>query len=523
MNLVILKNTTRDPEPGSDTRVVSFDEVKRWVLGRAVFSHLGRWDSVELWTYRADLTSKPLVTALVARALSRGPAWIVSDDGARLRVTAGLVLRRCLVAVRDALAADGLRGRAIAATEAGGPVSACASGPPLYLRTDLAFAVRSGGSVGHIAGVVNNFAGIVASPVFVTSDEIPTVSADVETHVVTPVDRHREDGEMWALAYSEQLRGGIERVLAGRMPSFVYQRYSLNNFAGLEASRRLDVPFVLEYNGSEVWMARHWGRPLRREALAERIELANLRGAALVVVVSEPMRDELVERGIPAAKVLVNPNGVDPQRYAPDVDGSAVREALGLGDRTVIGFIGTFGRWHGAEVLAEAYGRLLARRPALADTTRLLMVGDGATMPEVREAVERHGIGEQVVLTGLVPQEQGPAHLAAMDVLASPHVPNPDGTPFFGSPTKLFEYMAMGRGIVASDLDQIGEVLEHDVTAWMVEPGDADALVDGLAVLIDDPARRTRLGDAARREVLARYTWREHTRRIVEALEARCT
>ena len=56
------------------------------------------------------------------------------------------------------------------------------------------------------------------------------------------------------------------------------------------------------------------------------------------------------------------------------------------------------------------------------------------------------------VLTGLVPQEDGPEHLAACDILASPHVPNADGTPFFGSPTKLFEYMAMGKGIVASNL-----------------------------------------------------------------------
>jgi len=69
----------------------------------------------------------------------------------------------------------------------------------------------------------------------------------------------------------------------------------------------------------------------------------------------------------------------------------------------------------------------------------------------VVEALERHGTSDLTVLTGLVPQVEGRCYIAACDILASPHIPNPDGTPFFGSPTKLFEYMAMGKAIVASD------------------------------------------------------------------------
>jgi len=122
------------------------------------------------------------------------------------------------------------------------------------------------------------------------------------------------------------------------------------------------------------------------------------------------------------------------------------------------------------------------------------------------------------VFTGLVPQEDGAKYLAACDVLVSPHVPNPDGTPFFGSPTKLFEYMAMGKGIVASRLDQIGEVLEDMTTALLVPPGDVAALANGIARLAGDPALRDRLGAAARRTVLERYTWREHTRRTIDQL-----
>jgi glycosyltransferase involved in cell wall biosynthesis len=140
----------------------------------------------------------------------------------------------------------------------------------------------------------------------------------------------------------------------------------------------------------------------------------------------------------------------------------------------------------------------------------------------VEARLERHGVRAQAVLAGVVAQQDGPAYLAACDVLVSPHVRNPDGTPFFGSPTKLFEYMAMGRGIVASRLDQIGEVLRHEETALLVEPGDAPALADALARLVADEALCRRLGEAARRDVLASHTWSAHTRRIVEALRERC-
>ena len=77
----------------------------------------------------------------------------------------------------------------------------------------------------------------------------------------------------------------------------------------------------------------------------------------------------------------------------------------------------------------------------------------------------------------------------------------------------------MGRAIIASDLDQIGEVLDHGRTAWLVEPGDVDALTAGLRRLIDDPPLRRALGAAAQHEAVTRYTWREHTRRTIERLQ----
>jgi glycosyltransferase involved in cell wall biosynthesis len=83
----------------------------------------------------------------------------------------------------------------------------------------------------------------------------------------------------------------------------------------------------------------------------------------------------------------------------------------------------------------------------------------------------------------------------------------PDGSKFFGSPTKLFEYMAMGKGIVASRLDQLAEVLEHERTALLVTPGNAEELAEAILWLALNPKAREALGSAARRAAVERHCW----------------
>ena len=523
---IILKGASRKPEPGPDEIVVDFEEVKRWSRSGGILLRLFRWRRVRLMTCRLGAVHKPFLTAALIWLLSHWRCEFADETGAARRVSLWSVLGSFGRMLRDVFAKGRLLREAdeeinTLSAEAD-PAALDLAGTAVHLRTDLTFGVRSGGSVGHIAGVLNSLDAFAADAVFLSTDHVPTVRDDIETHLITPEDAFWDFRELNSLAFNRRFLDAAKEALADRRVALVYQRYSLNNWAGLALARHLGVPFVLEYNGSEIWMARHWGTPLRHEALSERIELMDLNAADLVVVVSRPMQDELVARGVDAGRILVNPNGVDAQVYSPEVDGSAVRRTHGFGDRVVIGFIGTFGPWHGAEVLADAFGRMIAKRPDLRDRARLLMIGDGSTMQQVRGHLARHNVEAEAVLTGLIPQSEGPAHLAACDVLASPHVPNADGTPFFGSPTKLFEYMAVGRGIVASDLDQIGEILEHGRTAWMVEPGNPDALADGLATLIDDRALRERLGAAAREEAVANHTWLEHTRRIIERLRERC-
>jgi glycosyltransferase involved in cell wall biosynthesis len=526
--LTIVRSGVPVPPAAVGDVVVGFDDFVGWLKGGTVLGHLGRYGEGRLLVYRLSAAGRPLPLGIALRALSRGPVVVEDVHGARRTLTAAVLARWVAQFAMERFRVPALLrkvDREVAALEALAAGSRASPAPidrtasPVYLRTDLSFGVRAGGSVAHISGVVNELGSFTGPVIVLTTDDVPTMDPAVRVHHVAPPEAFWNFRELPTFVLNDAFDAAASAIVRDR-PAFVYQRYSLNSYAGLRLARRHAVPLVLEYNGSEVWMGRNWGRTLRYEDRSRRIEQLNLASADLVVVVSRAMREEIAGRGVDVGRVLVNPNGVDSDRYHPGVDGGAVRARLGLQRATVIGFIGTFGPWHGAEVLASAFCRLRGRAPQDVGDLRLLMIGDGARLADTRAILRDGGALDATVFTGLVPQEEGPAHLAACDLLVSPHVPNPDGTPFFGSPTKLFEYMAMGKPIVASRLEQIGEVLDHGRTAWLVPPGDAGALAEAIETVLADSPLRAALGAAARDEAVARYTWRAHTRRIVERLES---
>ena len=194
-----------------------------------------------------------------------------------------------------------------------------------------------------------------------------------------------------------------------------------------------------------------------------------------------------------------------------------MRQRLGLNAAVVVGFSGTFGRWHGIPTLAEALAPVLESRPQV----RWLLIGDGPLRHLVDKAIRTHGLDGRVCLPGLVPHAEMPAYLAACDVLVSPHGRQADGGEFFGSPTKLFEYMAAGRPIVASRVGQIGDVLQDGESALLVPPDDPQALCDAILRLVDDACLRSRLGERARGAAVERHSWRQNAERVLGALGAK--
>jgi glycosyltransferase involved in cell wall biosynthesis len=385
-----------------------------------------------------------------------------------------------------------------------------------YLRAEPSLrwlGSQVGGAATHTAGVINGLssAGLEVS---VFAPERPVGVRDARCQEV-PV-RHLLQLVHWLtlLDHTQQLVSAAVGVPA----DLVYQRYALGSYAGLELARALNVPLVLEFNGSEIWAERHWGggrMPMIKTLSA--LERRNLLDASLIVVVSRPLKDQLIDEGIEPDRVLVNPNGVDVAALAPARSHlpSYWRARGDLTQAPTIGFVGTFGLWHGVKLLPELIELVAERR----DDARWVLIGDGPLHAEVAADVKRRGLAGRVRLTGVVPHAQAVELLACCEVCVSPHVPNPDGTAFFGSPTKLFEYMGLGRAIVASDLDQIGEVLEHERTALLTPPGDVSAAAHAVTRLLDDEALRTRLGLAALEKASGSYSWDAHVQRILQAVK----
>lgn len=517
------------PAAQADTEVMDLQAFVALAYQGHWMRRLWAYREVRLLTYSARHLPRRFLLMLLLWCLARRQCVIESFDGRRLSVRApflGCLLWGCLL---DSVGRWSLLHRArrqVAQLARAGPSRTLAARAqrqaPWYVKTDLWLGTPAGGSITHVAGVANHLSDFGRPPVVWAPSANPLLAPTMSFNTIALPDRYWDFRECPPLALND---GMIRRWAAqADRPSWIYQRYSLHQYAGVWAARHFRVPLVLEYNGSEVWIGQHWGNGLRYPELAQEIEQLNLLQADLLVVVSEPLRLELEEIGVAAQRILVNPNGVDPQVYSPEVDGKGVRRRLGIDGSYVIGFIGTFGRWHGAPVLVEAFARVLKEWNArgLRQPLHLLMIGDGQTQVQCRDLARQLGIEGAVHFTGTVPQKDGPQWLAACDLLVAPHVPNPDGSPFFGSPTKVFEYMAMQKPIVASSLGQIGEVLTHWVSACLVEPGSVSSLTTGLLSVLDDPEAAMVMARRARQEVLTQYTWQAHVERIVLALERLC-
>ena len=379
-----------------------------------------------------------------------------------------------------------------------------------YLRSTPGVGTQAGGAATHINGFVDAAIALGAEIRVISNDCI----AGIDRTNLTLIDPEPLGSTRAAFDLRNNLifSAGALREIEHSPVDLIYQRYARFSWAGVRASLRQGVPLFLEYNGSEVWMGKHWDRG-DMLPLLERFERLNLEAAARIFVVADVERRNLLRAGIADEKIVVNPNGVDTEKFRPHVGGDAVRRELGLAeDETLAGFVGTFGPWHGVLALAEAITLLPAN-----SRVRFLLVGAGRLREEVQRIVGAAGKEQRVIFSGHVDHERVPALLDACDMLLSPHVPLADGSEFFGSPTKLFEYMAMGKGIVASRLGQIGEVLVDQETALLTEPGNARELADAILCLSGSSDLRHRLGEAARRAAVAKHTWHHNAQRVIDA------
>lgn len=212
--------------------------------------------------------------------------------------------------------------------------------------------------------------------------------------------------------------------------------------------------------------------------------------------------------------VRLAPNGVELERYTSLPDAPTARGQLGLPERTTAVYTGHFYAGRGMGLLAD----LAKAFPQVG----FLWVGgrpdDGKNWQARLDADAVHN----VTLTGFVDNRCLPLYQAAGDFLLMPYERAITGSSGgnsaeFCSPMKMFDYLASGRVILASDLPVIHEVLNEE-NAVLCPPENLPAWQAALAALLADPERCQRLGRKARRDA-ARYTWRERAQRALEGME----
>jgi glycosyltransferase involved in cell wall biosynthesis len=273
-------------------------------------------------------------------------------------------------------------------------------------------------------------------------------------------------------------------------------------------ARRLGLPLVFEVNAPTEEGSLFLDEYLHLPFVSRWIDAWKLRRADGVAVVSSTLKRMLVESlGLAEDRVVVAPNGADVDRFRPDLPPDPILARAGDGG-PVLGFVGSFRRWHGTELLARTILEVGRARPHV----RALLVGDGPEAGAIREAVRP--LGNRVVMTGRVEHARIPALTTAFDIGLLPE------TLFYGSPLKVVEWMAAGRAVVAPGYPALSDLVEDRVHALLFPPGDAAALAGAVLRLVDDEPLRNRLGQAAAARARAHLTWTDNARRVLGACEA---
>jgi glycosyltransferase involved in cell wall biosynthesis len=312
--------------------------------------------------------------------------------------------------------------------------------------------------------------------------------------------------ELLELAYSGIAYHRLSQVVHEFKPDILYERYNLYMIAGVLVNRRYRLPMLLEVNSPLVEeRSLHGGLGFPR--MAAWAEGLVWRAADRVLPVTHVLAEYVEAYEVPKSRIYVIPNGINESHFSNSPCSDEAKCALGLGGRLVLGFTGFVREWHGMDKVIRWMAN--AHVPHLA---HLLIVGDGPVRAELENLALALGLSSRVTFTGVISREHVPQYVAAFDIALQPAV-----VPY-ASPLKLFEYLALGKAIVAPDTPNLREVLEDGRNALLFSPSEKGSLEAALDSLCSDADLRDRLGSGARCTIGERdLTWHGNARKV-EAL-----
>jgi glycosyltransferase involved in cell wall biosynthesis len=310
--------------------------------------------------------------------------------------------------------------------------------------------------------------------------------------------------ELLEICYNFTAERNIKKALSKNKIDFIYERYSFFTWAGAKLAGQYDIPFILEVNEVS-GITRQRGQVL--VGLAGRIEKGVFSKADSIIVVSSFLKEQVIKKGVSAGKISVIPNAVDISRFDTNISGKSIREKYGLGGKTVLGFVGHFSRWDRLDSLMDIFRDIASRDPKV----HMLLVGDTAKESERKElerCIDVNSLRDRVLITGRVSRSDIPGFIAAMDMCLIPNS-NP-----FGSPLVLFEYMAMGKAVIAPRYPPLEDVVTDGINGLLFDAGEIGSMKNKIERLAVDNESRIRLGKQARISIIEEHLWKHNAEKI---------
>lgn len=298
----------------------------------------------------------------------------------------------------------------------------------------------------------------------------------------------------------------VGEVIARERPDLVHAHSpAINGAAAVRAARVAGLPVAYEIRAFWEDAAVDHGTSSEgglRYRATRALEDWVVRRANAVFTICEGLRADLVARGNAESKITVIPNAVDAEHFQFGLPRDReLAEQLGIGERPVLGFIGSFYAYEGLVDLVKSLPGVVARLPEL----RVLLVGGGPCHAEVAALVRELGLGENVILTGRVPHAEVDRYYTLVDVFCYPR--RPMRLTELVTPLKPLEAMAQGRLVLASDVGGHRELIRHGETGWLFRAGEPAALTDGILAMFEARDRWPALREAGRRFVETERNW----------------
>jgi PEP-CTERM/exosortase A-associated glycosyltransferase len=301
----------------------------------------------------------------------------------------------------------------------------------------------------------------------------------------------------------------LEQVCQTEKPQLLHAHSPvLNALPAMWVGRKLGIPVVYEIRA--FWEDagvdhRSYSEGSLKYRMIRSLETWTCHHAAQIAVLCNGLKDDLIRRGIPAERMTVVWNGVNPEDFRVREYDLEFARSLGLAGNKVLGYIGSFYRYEGLDLLVSAFAKVAATRNDVA----LILAGGGEMEHDLREQVEQLGLRGKVVFPGRIAHDRIPSVYSMIDVLVYPRYSM--RLTELVTPLKPLEAMAMGKPLVASDVGGHRELIEDNRTGLLFKAGSVSALAGTLERLLDDPVLRERLADCAIDWVRRNHTWKATT------------